>query len=74
MKQGPLSVWCHDDVAMVPFTTTHVNVGGAAMSEQIDQFKEMKRQCIQYIQCSPLRYYSTDTDCKLVSTLEYMYR
>ena len=39
VKQGPLSVWCHDAVAMVPFTTTHVNVGGAAMSEQSDHFR-----------------------------------
>ena len=37
MKQGPWSVWCHVTVTVVPFTTRRVNVGGAAMSEQVEQ-------------------------------------
>ena len=38
LKQGPLSVWSHNNWTLEPTTTGSVNVGGAAVSEEEEQY------------------------------------
>ena len=52
LKQGPLLVWFHDTVTLVPFTSGSARMGGLAVSVQVEQGEKQNEYTVSGSVCS----------------------